>query len=288
MLELLRNGQAGKSTTPSVPLYLAQEVLITDPLLAAEWLIGLVWPLRAPAFRFLGYAYLVLTCEMLAFHGKHYCPANVYPILIAAGAVAIETWTARLRIARPFVVAAAALAALPFVPDVLPVLPEASFVAFASSRNAVLHIPKGATETEHGRDRSRLPGDWADMHGWPAMAAAVRSVYASLPERDRRDAVVFGGNYGEASAVAFFAPEIPVIGEHNQYWLWGPRGFSGRVVIQINGSCFRSQHLFRSRLRARTLEDPYAIGFENHIPIWICRDPSESLAALWPSIKDYE
>ena len=115
-----------------------------------------------------------------------------------------------------------------------------------------------------------------------------QAVYDRLPPSERRDAVVFAGNYGEASAVAFFAPGVPVISEHNQFWLWGPRGFSGSVLVQINGSCFKSDGLFASRTRAATLEDRYAIKAEDNIPVWICRRPRRTLSAIWPEIKAYE
>ena len=128
MMELLRNGQNGKNVIPSPGLYALQELLITNPLLASAWLAGLFWLLFAPRFRFLAYAYIVLIAEMLGLHGKHYYPANVYPILIAAGGVAFEAWTGRLRLLRGPVLAYAFLAGLLMLPDVLPVLPEATFV----------------------------------------------------------------------------------------------------------------------------------------------------------------
>ena len=100
--------------------------------------------------------------------------------------------------------------------------------------------------------------------------------------------MVFAGNYGEASAVSFFEPGIPVISEHNQYWLWGTHGFTGNVMVQVGGSCFHSDRLFTSRVRARTFTDPWAIGYETNLPIWICRGIRKPLAQVWPTIKSYE
>ena len=288
MLELLRNGQNGKNLNPSPLMFLAQELLITNPLLSFEWIVGLVWLLRMPRFRFLGYAYIVLIAEMMLFHGKHYYPANVYPVLIAAGAVPIEAWTARFKAARGLALAYVVAVGLIVLPDVLPILPEDTYVAFAAQRDRITHTSQKATATEHGREDSLLPGDWADMHGWPEIAAAAKAAYESLPPSERREAVVFGGNYGEASAVAFFAPGIPVIGEHNQFWLWGTGGYSGNVLVQINGSCFKSMGLYASRTRVATVRDRYAIAGESDIPIWVCRGAKKSLAAIWPEIKDYE
>jgi len=225
---------------------------------------------------------------MLILHGKHYYPANVYPILIAAGAVPIEAWTARRRIVRALVPAYIAVAALIAIPDSLPILPERAYIAFASARNRIFHLSNQTLATEHGREDGLLPGDWADMHGWPEMAARATAAYESLAPDERRNAVVFAGNYGEASAVAFFDPAVPVISEHNQFWLWGPRGASGSVLVQINGSCFAADHLYGSRERFATLDDPYADGDERAAPIWICRKSKESLAKLWPEIKSYE
>jgi hypothetical protein len=288
MLELLRNGQNGKNEIAGPALYAVQELFITNPLLSIAWIIGLVWLFRAPRFRFLGIAYVVLMIEMLLFHGKHYYPANVYPILIAAGAVPIESWTARWTPSRALAVVYAVLIGALFIPDVLPVLPEDTYIAYANARRDFTHTSaKNAIETEHGRDAGVLPGDWADMHGWPEMAATVAAIYDGLPPAERSVAVVFAGNYGEASAIRFFAPHVPVISEHNQYWLWGPGNFRGDVVVQVNGSCFASDHEFASRTRVATIVDRYAIDYETNIPVWICRKPKHTFAELWPTIKTY-
>lgn len=288
MLELLRAGQNGKNIVVGPLMYLFQEAVITGLFLWPVWLIGLVWLLRAPRYRFLGYAYVILIVEMMIFHGKHYYPADVYPILIAAGAVPIEAWTRNRNIVRVAVTAYAVLAGAVFVPFDLPVLPEAAFVRYQDAVGSALHITAKSLATEHNRETSALPGDWADMHGWPEMAAAVSRVYNALPPAERARAVVFAGNYGEASAVEFFDRGIPVISEHNQYWLWGTHGYDGSVVVQVNGSCFHSDKLFASRTLGARLTDPWAISYERGIPIWVCRGIKRPLSQVWPSIKTYE
>ncbi len=175
-----------------------------------------------------------------------------------------------------------------FLPSSLPVLPEAAYVSYASALGRVLHISGRSTQTEHGRDEGTLPGDWADMHGWPELAATVRRVYDSLSPAERSQAVVFTGNYGEASAVAFFAPNVPVISEHNQYWLWGTRGYSGNILIQVGGTCFRSDSLFARRTLAATVTNRWAISYEKNLPIWLCRGIKKPLRQVWSSIKSYE
>ena len=288
MIELLRAGQNGKNLIAGPLLYLFQEIVITGLFLWPVWAIGLVWLLRTPQFRFLGYAYVALIAEMIVFHGKHYYPADVYPILIAAGAVPIERWTRGRPVLRTALTAYAVLFGAIFVPFALPVLPEELFVQYQEHLGQALHITRAATATEHNRETSALPGDWADMHGWPQMAAQVARAYDSLPPAQRARAVVFAGNYGEAAAVQFFEPAIPVISEHNQYWLWGTRGYDGSVVVQVNGSCFKSDGLFASSTLAARTDDPWAISYEHNIPIWVCRGIKKPLVKIWPSIKSYE
>lgn len=286
MWELLKNGQNGKNIIAGPLLYLAQQLLITGLFLFPVWLIGVIWLLARPTLRFLGYAYVILILAMIVLHGKHYYPANVYPILIAAGAVPIESWTSRFTITRIAVVAYALILGPLFVPYSLPILPEAAFAVYQTRLFALLHIPRSALATEHGRDNGALPGDWADMHGWPEMAQTIATIYDGLPPAERVQAVVVASNYGEAAAVEFFEPHVPVISRHNQYWLWGTRGYSGNVVVDVNGDCGASRHLFRSSVRAATFSAPYAR--ESDIPIMLCKGIREPLAELWPGIKVYE
>ena len=58
---------------------------------------GLCWVLVATSargWRFLGWGYLTLLTLLIATGGKDYYLAPYYPMLFAAGGVAIERWTA--------------------------------------------------------------------------------------------------------------------------------------------------------------------------------------------------
>jgi hypothetical protein len=288
MWELLEAGQHGKNVIVGPAVYFVQEILITNLFLFPVWVIGAIWLFTKPQFRFLGWLYVILIAEMLAFHGKHYYPANVYPIVIAAGAVPIETWTRRLPIARIAIAIYALVLGPIFLPFSLPILPVPAFLAYQARIGEIFHLPKAILATEHNRETSALPGDWADMQGWPQMADAVRHVYESLPPAERAKAVVFGGNYGEAAAVQFFAPGIPVIGSHNQYWLWGPGSYDGSVLIQINGTCWHAEKYFASSTVAARTAWPWAIAYEHDIPINVCRGLKIPVARLWKESKEYE
>ena len=287
MLELLRNGQHGKNVVVGPLAFAGQQLLIAGPLFAPVWIAGLVHLARDATARFLALAFLLLMAMMIALHGKHYYPAAVYPIPFAAGCVALEAWTRRVRFARPVLAAALALGGLVFIPLVLPVLPERTYVAYEAALLGALHVSRGATATENQR-QSALSQDFADMHGWPEMAATVERVAGGLRPGERERALIVAGNYGEAAALEFFGHGLPPVASgHNQYFLWGTHGRTGEIVIDVGGDCGASAHLFASAERAATAGTPYAISYEQNLPVMVCRGPRIPLSTIWPQVKRY-
>lgn len=288
MWELLRNGQLGKNVVLSPVQFILAELLVTNPVLAIVWIAGLVWTLRNASMRFLGYGYVILIAAMIASHAKHYYPADVYPIFLAAGAVAIEAATRSAPRLRPAIAAAALVAGIVLLPYVEPVLPEDAFIAFNKAVGP--RIGLGLTVTEHNK-QTWMTQDWADMHGWPQLADAVARVYDALPESERSRAAIVASNYGEASAIEFFGSGrgLPhVISGHNQYFLWGTHGYSGDVILDVHGDCGAGAHLFRSARTAAVFTAPYTMPYEQSVPIMVCRGIRKPLAQIWPSVKDYE
>jgi 4-amino-4-deoxy-L-arabinose transferase-like glycosyltransferase len=291
MWELLRNGANGKNVIASPALFLFQQLLITNLFTWPIWVIGFVELLRGSTTRFLGYAYVILIATMMAFHAKFYYPADVYPILMAAGGVAIERWTSRLLALRTAIVAATTAAWFFFAPYSLPVLSEQAMVGYSAFVGNALHIHRSALQTEHGRF-STLPEDWADMHGWPELASTVARIYYALPPAQRDRAAIIASNYGEAAAIDFFGQQYglpPALSGHNNYWLWGTHGYSGDVVIDVNGDCGRRDFpgLFRQAGVVMHLNEPWVISYEQNIPISLCSGIREPLSELWPKLRFY-
>ena len=288
MLELLRAGQDGKNVIVGPLAYLAQQLLITGIFIAPVWLVGLVQLGLTPRTRFLAWTFALLIAAMIVFHGKHYYPAAIYPIPLAAGCVALERWTERQRWTRPALAAALVAGGAVFVPFALPVLPERAFIAYEARVQTALGLKRSDLATEHHQGEPQLPPDWADMHGWPELAATVEAVAARLTPAERARALVVTSNYGEASALEFFGRDLPpVVSAHNQFWLWGVQGRSGDVVIDVNGDCGRSAHLFARAGLAATSNPAYAMTWERNVPIMVCRGIRTPLGTLWPSLKRY-
>jgi hypothetical protein len=74
--------------------YFLQQVLLDNPLTAPIWMAGLFALLlstRFKPYRLLGWCYLACYTVFFILHGKMYYLAPVYPMLMAAGAVVIDT-----------------------------------------------------------------------------------------------------------------------------------------------------------------------------------------------------
>jgi len=290
MWTLLRDADEYKNVRLPPLQYVASQMLVTHPLLAPVWLIGLVTLLRRSDARFLGLAYIGLMIQMIALHGKHYYPGNVYPIPIAAGAVTIETWTQHAKRWRPVIAASAFLAAVALVPLLMPILPERTMSAYDRIAQGAMFAREVDLARMDRADLGNLPPDWADMHGWRELTELVARVYRSLPPAQRGQAAILASNYGEAAAIDFFGSEYglpPALSGHNQYWIWGTRGYSGNVVIDVHGDCTRYSHLFRIHRVVARFSNPWVRPSENGFPISLCQGITTPLATIWPKLRNY-
>jgi Dolichyl-phosphate-mannose-protein mannosyltransferase len=289
MWTLLRDAGEYKNAQLSPLKYVVTQVLVVHPLLAPISLVGLITLLRRADARFLGIAYLLLIAEMIVLHGKDYYPGDVYPVMIAAGAVTIEAWTEGATVWRSALSAYAFAAGLLLVPLLMPVLPERTMSAYDRVAQTMLAREVDLAKSEHTKI-GNLPPDWADMHGWRELAALVARIYHSLPPAQRAQAAILASNYGEASAIDFFGTEYglpPVLSGHNQYWLWGTRGYTGNVLIDVHGECDRDARLFRVRRVVARFSNPWGRPFENGFPISICEGITTPLATVWPKLRSY-
>jgi hypothetical protein len=283
MLQLLHNDY-GKFLLEWPPFPL-QQIMIMSPLLSIVWLIGLGWLLYQPRTRFLGYTYLLLIAMMWALNAKAYYPAPIYPYLIAAGAVPIERWTVMRRAWRIAMIAVVVAFAVPSTPFVLPVLNMPTFVKYQQVLGNLFHI---RFHVDKNATNATPIQYYADMTGWDDLTRTVARVYQSLPPSQRNGAAIYAHNFGEASAIDFYGPRYglpPALSGNNNYWIWGPRGFSGATIIAVNAS--ELHPYYASVKRAAMFHNPLGMPYENDFPIEILREPKEPLTQIWPSLRNY-
>jgi 4-amino-4-deoxy-L-arabinose transferase-like glycosyltransferase len=252
------------------------QLLMTNPLLAPLWVVGLVALLRdgwARPWRPLAVAYLLLVGFYTLVGGKPYYAFGFYPLLFAAGAVWLaHRWERRGRGGLPLrrlLPAVAVAAALP-LPLLLPVLP-------ASTLGVVTKANEDAGET----------------FAWPTYVAQVLRVRDGLPPAERAGVVAVTGNYGEMGALARFGGawgRDAVFSGHNSSWWWGPPGGDGRVVIVVGYAGQRAflERWFRSVTLAARLDNGQRIGNEEQgQPVWVCRGLDGTWAASWRDWRHY-
>jgi len=287
-LELGKSGIAGKNEPVSAPEFLIQQLLVSGVAGAPVWLAGL-WRFAVrpplPAYRAFPIAWVTAALAFLALHGKAYYLTPIYPFLLAGGAVAVEGWLRRPAL-RGAILGAIAVIGCIMAPFALPILPPAGLAAYSTMLGVT---PKMARVETY--PLGILPQQLGDQLGWREMAAKVAAIYNALPPADRARAAFFGRNYGEAAAIDLYARRSgvpPAISGHNAYFLWGPMGHDGSVLIMVGGERAGLERLFQSVEERGTVSTPFAVPRESNLPIYVLRGPRIPMAQLWPLLKHYE
>jgi hypothetical protein len=284
-LEIARNAAEHKNLALSPLAFLRGQATMLNPATTPLWLAGLAgftaWRPFAD-LRWVAVAFAALIAAMLALHGRDYYAAGAYPLLFAGGGVALEAWIAA-RAARWAYAAAVVLLGLIAAPFSLPILPIEEFARYQD------YLGVGPQSSEQ-RALGRLPQYYADMFGWRELAAEVGRIYAALPPEEQRRAVFLARNYGEAAAIDVFGeamPLPPAISGHNNYFLWGPRGHDGSIVIRLGGGRAQLLEAYASVEAAGTVDPAWAMPDETGLTLWICRGRKRPLDADWPSFRHY-
>ncbi len=276
---------AAEKNIPLSPVsFLLQGVLTLGPASAPVWIAGVFafafWP-RFARWRWVAVSWVLLIAAAVIGRGRPYYLAPAYPLLMAGGAVALEAWLPRL--AKPaFAALMLAVAALT-APLFLPVLPIESFVAY---ERAIRFRPSTGERLRLGD----LPQYYADMFGWPELAETAGKAYQALSPEDRARAVFFAWNYGDAAAVDFFGAPwgLPTaISTHENYFLWGPHGADGGVVLILGGTRERLLKTFRTVEPVGRFDNPLAMPDESGQTLWLCRDMLEPIEKVWPRLRHF-
>ena len=278
-LELMRNIRAsGRDVVLSPTTFLAEQLLIMTLATLPFWLGGLWFYFSSAGkqFRAFGWTFIFTLGFFLLAHGKNYYSAPVYPLVLAAGAVAAEKFLnkkhfeERPRLRTAFEVAMfgwLAVGILLLLPVVLPVLPIDAYLRYQA------HLPFVVPKSEHNQDTAILPQHYADEFGWEEMVSRVAEVYHSLSPEEQSRTAIFANNYGEAGAIDFFGNRYSLpkaICAHQNYFFWGPRNYTGEIVIRIGIKPEDARDSYESVRVAATLDNPYAMPFEKN-PILLCR-----------------
>jgi hypothetical protein len=300
-LELMHNIRvAGRDVVLPLGQYFVQQTILIDPIAAPIWLTGffaLLFSARLKSYRFLGWCYLVCFSVLFVLHGKNYYLAPVYPMLLAAGAVIIdsaidgktkndtsENSRSRLRWLKPVIAIVLIASGAHILPVTVPVLSPEHFLAYAKT------LPFKLPVMEHGHERSPLPQWYSDQFGWEEIVAETAVAWNQLTPEERQDenCGIFAQDYGQAGAIDFFGRKYGLprsLSGHQTWFLWGPRGYSGNCMIVLDDSRETLEKLWQDvKYVGTSADNPYAL--EKRIDVFICRGPKfGTFAQLWPQLK---
>jgi len=289
-VQLMRNIRAdGRDVVLPAGQYFFQQTLLVNPLTAPIWLTGLLALLvsaRLKPFRFLGWCYLVCYAVFFALHGKNYYLAPIYPMLLAAGAVVIDSALTcpKLKWLKPAIAVVLLVNGAYLTPIVVPVLSPGAFI------NYMKHLPFKLPVMEHSHARASLPQWYSDQFGWEEIVAETAEAWNRIPASERGDCAIFAQDYGQAGAIDFLGRKYglpPALSGHQTWFLWGPRGYSGDCMIVLDDNRERLEQLFQHvEYVGASADNPYAL--ERDIDVFICKGAKfGTLAELWPSLKHW-
>ena len=258
---------------------------------APIWLIGLFslfFSRQYRPYRIIGWIYVSILIVLLLLNGKIYYLAPAYPMLLAAGAVAIERYVVKTRKnwLKAVSLAVIILGGLSLIPVGLPVLSVQGSIRYFSFGSKYMGIGE-ALRWETGKFHE-LPQDYSDMLGWEEMVATVAKTYHSLPEAESKNCAVFASNYGEAGAIDYYGSRYalpPCISKGGSFWDWGYRNYKGKSVIIAGFNKEDVLCFYHSAETGATFTYPHAR--ESGMPVFIGRDPKMPIAQIWQILKKY-
>jgi hypothetical protein len=304
-VELMRNIRAdGRDVVLPLPQFFFQQTVLLDPITTPIWIAGLVAffvSARLKPYRTLGWCYLVCFAVFFVLHGKNYYLSPIYPMLLAAGAVVLESAidgkkmtvagvekleASRNRLAwmKPVIVVILVASGAHLAPITVPILSPEKFIAYTK------YLPMKLPVMEHSHERAVLPQWYADQFGWREIVDETAKAYFQIRPTDRPGCGIFAQDYGQAGAIDFLGRQYglpPALSGHQSYWLWGPRGYSGNCLVVLDDSRERLEQLFdRVEYVGTSADNRYAL--ERDIAVYICRGAKfGSLEKVWPKLKKW-
>jgi Dolichyl-phosphate-mannose-protein mannosyltransferase len=284
-LEFMHNAAEFKNLSLSPFAFLLQLIIGLNPCTLPLWLSGLVYLLirkEAKEFRFLGWMAVVFLLVYLVQNSKIYYVFPIFPLLLSSGAVAVERFSLNYRVSWPkwAIGSAMIISGTILMPLAVPILPVPQFVSYAKSLGLwnMIRMEKGEGDV--------MPIHFVYRLGWEELVDSVSTAYDALPPGEKGECAILGSWYGVAGAIDHFGPEhgLPnAICPRNNYWIWGPRNYSGNVVLAVGYDDNFLKQFFDSVDRVSYFRNPYAYDYA----IYLCKKPKASLGEMWPRLKRF-
>ena len=287
-LEFMRNASAYKNKPMSLIEFTLNSLLELNPGYSLFVLTGiyfLFFNKQGKAYSIIGWIYVSVFLVFIFNNGKPYYMGVLYPVILAAGVIGADYLIENYL--RPFVRTVLVILVIPSVfivtPFAVPVLNVESFIKYSETLGIK---PESGERSELGK----LPQFYADRFGWEEMVQKVASAYNMLSKEERKEALIFGQNYGEAGAANFYRKKYNLpqaISSHNNFWIWGyPKDYKGNVLIIIGSNYEDNSEFFEDVQLVENHSNKYGMSYEN-VGIFICRKPKMPIKEFWEKIKNF-
>ena len=285
-LEFMANARRDKMAPLSAPGFVKEALLQTAPM-AWLWVAGVAWLLLARAssrVRALGFAFLVVVGVLAFGGGKPYYLAAAYSLAFAAGAVALEAWTAgRARALRPVLavlMAGVALARLPAR-------------AARPARGGLRALRRRARpEARHrGAQGPRPPPAVLRRHAGLARDGGGGGGRRPRPAgRGPREGLRLRPELRRGGGDRVLRPRPRPAARDlrpQQLLALGPRRCTGEVLVVIGDRRERLEELFADVRLGGVSRCADCMPYEDGRSIWVARGLKQPIATLWPRLKGF-
>jgi hypothetical protein len=284
-LEFMRNAAEFKNLSLSPVAFLFQLAIGLNPFTLPLWLSGFMYLLfrkETREVRFLGWTAAIFLLVFIAQNSKVYYVFPIFPLLLSSGAVAAERFSLSYHVRWPkwVIGLAMVISGTVLMPLAVPLLPVPQFVSYAKSLGLwnLIRMEKGEGDV--------MPIHFVYRLGWEELVDSVAARYDALPQEERGECAILTSWYGIAGAIDHFGPEhgLPnAICPRNNYWMWGPRNYSGEVVLAVGYNAQFLKQFFDSVVRVSYFKNPYAYDAE----LYLCKKPKAPLNEMWVRLKRF-
>lgn len=202
------------------------------------WIIGLIWLFTKAGkkYNILAWIFFTVVVTLILTSGKNYYSLGAYPMLYAAGAVALQQWTAnRFRWMKWVAAAVILFLAWVIAPMALPLWEPDKLAAFYKEKKMER---TGMLKWEDQQNHS-LPQDFADYLGWKEMTEKAERFYQTLSNQDKSNTIIFCRHYGQAGALKYYGKDKEfrnkVITDNGSFLHWIPDKVDFKHLIFIGG-----------------------------------------------------
>lgn len=262
--------------------FLFEQLIIpgASAILTLSGILYLLLNRAANKYRFLAMVIISVIITLMLLHGKSYYAQGIFPFLIAAGSVALETLF-RKTWSRILLLILIITLTLPIAPVGIPVFGKDKLVdyfRFIGTEYGMDFVCRFEDNSIHS-----LPQDYADMLGWEELAMLTARTWQMIP--DKSTAFIYCENYGQAGAITIIGkkydlPEAVSFHESFKYWIPDSYDKEIRSAIYINDELGDDVRALFKKIRVTgsiTNRDAREYGTK----VYLCEEPESGFNEFW-------